>query len=430
MAFMGLIKDATLGLAIGAAGLLFLLIFIAWFVKTFLKIAPPNMVLVISGAAGKRAGDKAAGYRTVFGGRALSVPIFQTVNSMSLTTMEVPIAVRNAYSQGGIAMNVEAIANVKISSDERLIGNAVERFLDRDVNEIRRVSKETLEGHLRGVVASLTPEQVNEDRLTFAEKLLAETEDDLNKLGLHLDTLKILHVNDEVGYLNASGRVAIANIVRAAEIAESDARRLAEQAEAQNEGRASVTKATAETSVVQLQNELRRVKADLEANVGSEEEKTIAAAREARAKAEQELQGVRAELEALRLQVDKILPAEAARVAEEYKARGEAAIIRERGRAMAQSLDMLYEAWNEAGASAMQITLIQNIESIMQTAIEGVKKVQVENVSVIDRGDGQTLRNYMAAYPAMLGSVFDALEHTVGIDVPGTVSRSKKEVKK
>src|SRR5690606_35191854 len=118
----------------------------------------------------------------------------------------------------------EAIANIKVSSDPKYINNAIERFLDRDINEIRRVSKETLEGHLRGVIATLTPEQVNEDRLTFAETLATETEEDLVKLGLHLDTFKILHVNDEVGYLDATGRKAIANIVRAAEISESDAK--------------------------------------------------------------------------------------------------------------------------------------------------------------------------------------------------------------
>ena len=279
-----------------------------------------------------------------------------------------------------------------------------------------------MEGHLRGVIAKLTPEQVNEDRLAFAEVLTNETVTDLKKLGLNLDTLKIQHVSDDVGYLDATGRKAIANIVRSAEIAESDAKRDAEESEAENEGRAIVTRSNVDSKLVLLQNDLRRIRADLESKVKSEEERMEAAAREARAKAEQELQEVRSELEAIRLQVDKVIPAEADRQAKEFQARGEAALIRERGRAVSEALAVLYEAWQEAGENALQISLIENLESILKTATDGVKKVKIDGINVIDSGDGETLRNYIAAYPNMLGSVFAAVNNTVGIDIPGSVS--------
>lgn len=406
----------------GVAALLAVLALVG-IVKAFLIICPPNEVLVISGKKGDRTPDgRTRGFQTVPGGRAWRLPVLHKVDRMSLNEMEVPIGVRNAYSQGGIAMNIEAVANVKISTDERFLGNAIERFLNRDINEIRRVAKETLEGHLRGVVANLTPEQVNEDRLVFAEALATETESDLNKLGLHLDTLKILHVSDEVGYLDATGRRAIANIVRAAEIAESDAQRQAEQVEAENTGRAQVTRANADGKIVQMRNELRKVQAELDSKVKSEEEKTAAAAREARAKAEQELQQIRAELESIRLQTDKVLPAEAARIAEEYRARGEAAMIRERGAAVSASLALIYDAWKEAGPAARQIQVIENLESLIGAAAKGVHKVQVDAVNIIDSGDGKALSNYLAAYPDMLASVFTAVERTVGIDIPGTVA--------
>lgn len=398
---------------IGAVAALVSLIFLAWLTKTFLRICPPNRVLVITGKKNTK---------TVIGGRAWVIPVFQRVSMMSLNTMEVPIQVRNAYSSGGIAMNVEAMANVKISNNPRQIQNAIERFLDRDIAEIRRVSKETLEGHLRGVVAQLTPEQVNEDRLTFAENLQNESEEDLSKLGLHLDTLKILHVSDEVGYLDATGRKAIANIVRAAEIAESDAKRDAERSEAENLGRSNVKRSNADTLIVQLQNDLRKIQADLESTVRAEEEITTAAAREARAKAEQELQGLRAELEGLRLQADEVLPAEARREARTYLARGEAALIRERGRAVSGALDELYQAWQDAGPSAKQIMLIENLESILQTATMGVKKVNIDGLSIIDSGDGETLKNYIAAYPGMLNAIFDAVDQTVGINITDSLS--------
>lgn len=396
----------------GIAFLMLVLVVIA-FIKAFIKICPPNEALIITGF-GKM--------RPVIGRRAVVIPFLNRVDRMPLGLMEVPIGVRNGYSKGGIAMNIDAIANVKISSDSRVIGNAVERFLNRDVNEIRRVSKETLEGHLRGVIATLTPEQVNEDRLAFAEMLTSECEEDLMKLGLHLDTLKIQHVNDEVGYLDATGRKAIANIVRAAEIAESDARRDAEQVESQNAGRSNVRRANADAKIAQLRNELRKIQADLSSQVKSEEERTAAAAREARATAEQRLQQVRAELEGIRLQTDRVLPAEANRQAQEYKARGDAALIREKGRAVSDALLLLYEAWEKAGPNAKQIALITELEMILNTATEGVKKISIENLHVIDSGDGKTLSNYIGAYPRMLGEVFAAVNQTVGIDIPGAIS--------
>ena len=394
--------------------------------KSMLRICRPNEALVVTGKKQKVAGGRVLGFTPQTSGRALAIPILRKVDRISLNLMEVPITVRNGYSKGGIAMNVEAMANVKISSDPKIMNNAIERFLDSDVHELRRVSKETLEGHLRGVIAELTPEQVNEDRLKFAVALRTESEQDLNKLGLHLDTLKILHVSDEVGYLDATSRKSIANVLRSAEIAESDARRAAEQQESENAGRADVRTAQAEASVVRLRNDLRRIRADLEAKVQSEEERTQAAAREARAKAEQELQQIRSGLEEMRLQVDEVLPADANRQSKEFEAKGEAAFIRERGAAVAEALELMYKAWEEVGESAMQIALIEDLETILESAVRGVKKIKVEGLTVIDSGDGQTLSNYIAAYPAMLGSVFDAVNNTIGIDIPGTLSGTKK----
>jgi flotillin len=407
------------GVMYGVGGIVGFFILIG-IIKQFLLICKANHVLVVSGF-GKT--------KKKIGGRTFRLPVLQDVNRMSLALMEVPISVRNAYSSGGIAMNVDAMANVKIASSPELISNAIERFLNRS-EEIRQVSKETLEGHLRGVIANLTPEQVNEDRLAFADTLAQESQRDLNKLGLHLDTLKILHVSDDLGYLDATGRKAIANIVRSAEIAESDAERGAEQSEARNRGRASVTRSEADAKIAKLKNDLRKVQADLSAQVQSEEERTSAAAREARATAEQKLQQVRAELAGIRLQADEVLPAEAERIAEEYRARGRAAIIRERGAAVSQTLDLLYAAWQKAGPNAMQIAIIEDLEKILGAAAEGVQKIDVGQITVIDGGDGRTLPNYISAYPEMLNSVFDAVDKTVGISITDALSgRTPKEEK-
>lgn len=410
--------------AVGAVvGLLLLLAFI----KRFLYICPPNEVLIFSGRQYKMPDGTKRGFDVVFGGTGWRTPVVGKVDRMSLNTMEVPITVRNVYSKGGIPLHVDAMANIKISSDPKLVGNAIERFLGRDPNEIRRVGKETLEGHLRGAIATLTPEEVNEDRLMFAEALSRESEEDLSKLGLHVDTLKILHVADDMGYLDATGRTAIANVIRTAEIAESNSKRAAEQSESENQGRANVLKANVEANISKMRNELRRIQADLESEVRSQEERTAAAAREARATAEQELQKIRVELAAIQLQADTVLPAEAEREAKEFRARGDAAIIRERGRAVGLALEVLHEAWKDAGPTALQIALIEDIEKILATASQGVTKVKIEGLSMIDSGDGKVLSNYVSAYPAMLDSVFAAIEKTTGIDIPGTVSGHKEE---
>jgi flotillin len=411
------------GLGLGAA-----LLFGIWFINRFLYICPPNQVLIFTGGRKHRLPDGTVrGFDVTFGGRGWRKPIVGRVSRMSLNIMEVPINVRGAYSRGGIPLNVEAIANVKISSDPRLIGNAIERFLGRNPEEIRRVAKETLEGHLRGVLAKLTPEEVNEDRLKFAGELLQESEDDLSKLGIHLDTLKIQHVADDVKYLDSIGREAIANVIRDAEIAESDAHREAEQVEADALGRAKVVEANVDAELAKLTNDLRRVQADLEANVRSEEERTIAAAREARAVAEQELQKVRSELEGIRLQADRVLPADAQRVASEFKAQGDAAQIREKGQAVSQALDLLHQAWGKAGDNAVSILLIEDIEKIMRAASEGVSKVKIGNLSIVDGGDGKALSSYVAAYPQMLAAVFDAVAKTTGIDVPKALAGKQEE---
>jgi flotillin len=408
-----------LGVAAGIAVALFLLLGV---LKSFLYICPPDQILIFSGRTQRLPDGTERGFRVIFGGRSWRVPIIEKVDRMDLTVMEVPITVRNAYTKGGIPLNVDAIANVKVSSHPDVVGNAIERFLGRDREEMRRVAKETLEGHLRGVLATLTPEEVNEDRLKFAGELTHESEQDLNKLGIHLDTLKIQHVVDDVNYLDSIGREAIANVVKDAEIAESDAKRDAEQQEAANAARAKVTQANVEAKIHQMKNELRRIRADLESKVKAEEERTTAAAREARATSEQELQGIRAKLAAIRLQVDEVLPAEARRTAREYRAGGDAAPIRERGHAVGRVMELWNAAWREAGEDALKIHLIQELDKMLQIVADGVRRVEIGNLSLIDSGDGKTLPAYIGAFPAMLNAVFEAVDTTVGIDIPGIIS--------
>ena len=122
-----------------------------------------------------------------------------------------------------------------------MVGNAIERFLGRGPEEIARVARETLEGNLRGVVALLNSRTAQRRSAgVFRNAISSDVRNDLSKLGLHLDTLKIQSVSDQVDYLNSIGRRQIANIVRDAEIAESNAVAEAEQIEADSNKQAEV----------------------------------------------------------------------------------------------------------------------------------------------------------------------------------------------
>lgn len=396
-------------------------IVIIWFLNTFLQICKPNEILILSGRQRQTKGGN-VGYRVIFGGRTIYIPILETVKTMDLTTMPVPVEVTNAYSKGGTPLNIQAIANVKISSDPAIVGNAIERFLDRDRSEIVRVARETLEGNLRGVVSTLTPEQLNEDRLRFAERIANDVSRDLVKLGLQLDTLKIQSVSDDVDYLQSIGRQQIALIVRDAEIAESNALAEAEQMEAECKREAEVSKTQARTVIQQKENELRKIKAELEQQARSEEERTIAAAKEARARAEQLLQTVRAQLERLRLEVDEVLPAEAEREAKELRARGKAAAVNENAQAAALVNDLLSQVWQEMGQDASELFYLQQIEMILTEAAKVPNRVALRNVNVIDNGDGKSIASIVTAYPEIFRQFLESVNQTLGINVAGTLA--------
>ena len=186
--------------------------------------------------------------------------------------------------------------------------NAIERFLGRGLGDIQQVAKETLEGNLRGVLATLTPEEVNEDRLKFADSLAAEVEQDLAKLGLHLDVLKIQHVTDDANYLASIGRE---RSPRSCATPRSPSRTRATRRPRRRPPPRCAPRwrrPTPSAAIVQKRNELRRITAELEAEAKCAEERAEQAGLAARATAEQALQGMRRELEALRLQAEVVVP--------------------------------------------------------------------------------------------------------------------------
>ena len=411
----------TAGIA-AVATLVGLMLFV-WLTKRFLIICPPNKLLVLSGRRRATEDGRSVGYRVIGGGRAWRVPVIEQAGFMDMTTIPIDVRVQNAYSKNSIPLEVHAIANVKLASDPRIVMNAVERFLGRDRGEIQRVAKETLEGALRGTLARMTPEEVNEDRLKFAAEISDEVEEDLEKLGLQVDTLKIQSVSDEKEYLDSIGRVRIADAIRRAEIAESNARNEANKEAADAKALGDVAQEQAQKQILQKQNELRRIRAELDAQSESEEKKAVAAGDAARAIAEQELQRIRSQLEQIRLQADVVIPWEAKKSQQEFEARAQAAPIAENGRAVGEALKLIAETWRAAGPDAKEIFLIQQLDQILIDVAERLKHVSLHDVQVLDAGDGRSLPRLVSGYPAMVAAVLDELRASTGVDVPAILGR-------
>jgi flotillin len=413
---------------LGAVGGVFIgLIALTLISRWMIRICRPNEMLVVTGSNSDQGSQGMKGYRVVAnGGWTFVKPILETARRVDVTLLPVVVEVCNAYSHGGTPLNIQAIANVKVSTDPEVRNNAIERFLGHDTSEIVQVAKENLEGNLRSVLAQLTPEQVNEDRLRFAEQIAEDVGQDMRRLGLQLDTLKIQSVFDDVDYLNSISRRRVAQIVRDAEIAEAEAIGQAERVEAQMEEVAEVMRTEADTVVLQKTNEVRTEVAQMDKQARSEEERTKAAEQEARARAEQQLQRVRAELERLRLKAEEVLPAQASQKAKELRARGQAAATAEDVKASALVNDLLTQVWEEAGSTAELVFLLQQIEMVLSQATRLPARLKLQRVTALDGNGAQSLASLVALNHVVVRQFFEQVNEILGIDLLGTLTNSQE----
>lgn len=351
-------------------------------IKRLLYICQPNEVLVFSG--GQRAtGSRTVGYRIIKGGRALRIPLLEAVDRMDLTNMPIEVSVTGAYSKGGIPLNVHGIANVKIAGEQPVLDNAVERFLGVDRGRIMSVAKETLEGNLRGVLAMLTPEEVNEDKIKFAQSLLSEAEDDLRGLGIELDTLKIQDVSDDVGYLDSIGRRQSAEVQKRALIAEARSKAESAIQSARNRQETELSQLEAQLGTLKADNARRVADAQTRGTAIIAEARGLVTAQIARAEGEVELQRARVEQVRRKLQADVLEPARARRSAMEADAKGKASKIVEQGRATAAAMDEIANSWRTVGGSARQVFLMQKVDELMRIVMGTVGELKVEKLTLL-----------------------------------------------
>jgi len=385
--------------------------------KRLLYVSAPNEALIFSGRT-RHVGQREVGYRVVRGGRALRVPFFELIDSVDLTNIAIDIEVKGAYSKGGIPLNVHGVANIKLPGEEPLLNNAIERFLGRSRQEITGIAKETLEGNLRGVLAQLTPEEVNQDKTRFAQSLLEEAEHDLNRIGLILDTLKIQNITDDVGYLNSIGRIQGAKVRMGAAIAEAQAKADAEVQQATNWCASEIAKVEADLAIAQQETQKRVVDAQTRRAAMIAESEGQVAAQVAQVTAEIERQKARALQVKRKLDADVVQVAEASRRAMEEEARGQAAMLVERGKAEAEALRCVFAAFAVAGEGARDVLALQQVIPLLTQVSGAGRKLVVQKVSVLPPAAGNGGDFARSAIAAT-----EQIKAAMGVDLPAIARR-------
>ncbi|MEE9567607.1 MAG: SPFH domain-containing protein [Desulfobacteria bacterium] len=397
------------------------------FTKAFLKICAPNEMLVFSGRTRRLSDGSTIGYRIIKGGRSFQLPIIETVKSMSLETMPIEIELNGALAKGIIPLNVAGMANIKIAgTQEQGSSNAIERFLGKKGEEIARIAKETLEGSLRGVLATLTPEEANTDRLKFAQEVMSQASEDFRTLGLVLDTFKIQSVSDSQRYLEAIGRKKNAEVQRDARIAEAESEAEARKVTAVARNEASVAEAEAEMITVEAQNRLRVTNAELEVTSNQAEAAAKVAGDIAKAEHENTLEEVRIGLNKKKYQADVVVPAAAAKEASDLSAQGEAAKILEDGKATADAVKLMREQWDQGNTK--ELFLIQLFPEIVDKVSRVVaENLHIEKLTVVDSGNGNGVPQLVKGLTGSVISIIEEIKTATGLDIPDLLSRKDEE---
>ena len=337
------LSAVTVALAI-LLGLLGVFAAMALFARNYIKV-PPSMVAIFYGRkltlVDEKGNQSTVGFRVVRGGAALRVPVLEQVEYLSLNIISIPLKISRAYTKEGVPVTVEAVANVKIAGDDTSLRGAAERFLGMGTDKIKEVIFQTLEGHLRAILGTLTVEEINADRQAFAQKMTDEAAVDLKKMGVNIDILTIQQISDEMGYLDALGKKRTAEVKRDAVIGEAQAQRdaMIKSALADQEGKTK--RYEADVAIAQSLRDKETRQAEFDAAVKSKRAESeqagplaTAIARQKVTEQETRIDQVRKQQEVLvqtqeaarreqELQATVVKPAEAERQAAILRAEGE-----------------------------------------------------------------------------------------------------------
>lgn len=402
----------TIGIviALGATAVMAIIIFI----RSHVVVCAPNEAVIFSG--------RKRGFRVIRGGRGFRRPLVETVSRISLNTIAIEVKVQKALSAGMISLNVEGLATVKVSGEVGGgLDQAVERFLGKSAHEIQTVARQTLEGSLRGVLATRTPEEANAERLAVAEAASEAARADFQRLGLVLDTFKIQHLSDSEGYMEAVGRQRSAVVRRDALVAEAKADAEARDVAATAKRDAVVAETAAEQAIVDAEHEVRMRRAERAAKSNEAEEVAEVARAIARAEQQSRLEDLRVERNRKREEANTVIPADAASKASVLAAEGSAARIRENGKATAAAIEEIKTQWTDE--TAREIMLLQMLPQLVDKVTHVLHdNLHVERLTVVDNGDGGGVPNHVRGLTGSVAAFLEQLKTATGVDVPALLS--------
>ncbi|MDH3591012.1 MAG: SPFH domain-containing protein [Planctomycetota bacterium] len=273
--------EGTLTIAL-VASLLLLLMFFATLVLRQYKRCPSNRVLVVYGKVGSQRAAKC-----LHGGAAFVVPLFQAFEYLSLEPLTIEIELTSALSKKNIRVNVPSTFTIGISTNPDIMTNAAERLLGLADQEIAAQARDIILGQMRLVIATLSIEEINQDREKFLDLVNKNVNTELNKIGLEMINVNIRDITDESGYIEALGQKAASEAINQAkvEVAEADRGGSIGQASANREMEVEVAQQRAQSQIGRKDAEKnqRITVAQLEAQgisgeANSNREKTVAVA--------------------------------------------------------------------------------------------------------------------------------------------------------
>ena len=446
------------GLTITGA-LILLAVFI--FIANQYKRCPSNKIIVVYG---KTSGEKTA--KCVHGGGTFIIPLIQDFGVLSLEPMTTDIDLKGALSKGNIRVAVPSTFTFGISTDPKIMINAAERLLGLTKPDVITQASDIILGQLRLAIATLTIEEINQDREKFLEQINANVNTELNKIGLEIINVNIKDITDESGYIDAIGKKAAAEAINKAkvEVAQQEKLGAVGEASANKEKEVQVAEQTAQTFIgkTNAEREQRIKTAELEAQAVEGENiskaniadynatlavKQADAFREgevAKANAQRDVLLAQKEQEEAKLKVQVEADAEAEKLrriaagqADAIKAKyfAEAEGVKAVLEAKAKGYQDLVKISNNRPEIATSFLMIEKIEKIVEKQVDAIKNIKFDKITVWDGGTGSdkgsTTANFMKDLIKSLPAMHD-LAGQAGIELPqilGKVDNGETPVK-
>ena len=260
----------ALGVGVVLVAIVAIIIIFAIFASRYTKVGP-NEVLVISGRK-RRIIDpdgksREVGFRVVKGGGVFVWPVFEKVDILSLELLTIDVQTPEVYTSKGVPVKVDGVAQIKVKGDDVSIATAAEQFLSKRTDEIKSVAMQTLEGHLRAILGTMTVEEIYQNRDAFASKVQEVAAGDMANMGLGIVSFTIRDIRDSQGYLDALGKPRIAQVKRDAQIAQAEADRDAMIKSSQATQAGQEAKFAADTKIAESQRDYQMNVANYQASV-------------------------------------------------------------------------------------------------------------------------------------------------------------------